>query len=150
MRPSFVLLWLIALASCAPVEVSREALLMDEIESSIRLPPNARSLGSYARYYTEDGGVVHGAYTTEVEEPRPRDFGCSEIQSDFRLKEVACPALADVPVGQRRWVKFEDYPAVSGRDCTAIQVVFDPRAKRFDHLQCVEPLHDETQGLYHS
>jgi hypothetical protein len=150
MRLFFAIPLLIALASCAPVEVSREALLMDEIESSIRLPPNARSLGSYARYYTEDGGLVHGAYTTEVEEPRPPDYGCSEVQSDDRLKEVACPALADVPVGRRRWVKFDDYPAVSGRDCTAIQLVFDPRAKRFDYLKCVEPLHDETQGLYRS
>jgi hypothetical protein len=141
MRPSSALTLLIASASCAPGEFGREALLMDEIESSIRLPANGRSLGSYARYYTEDGGLVHGAYTTEVEKPRPPDFGCSKVQSDDSLKEVACPALADVPVGQRRWVKSDDYPAVAGENCSAIQVVFNPRSKKLIDVACTERNH---------
>jgi hypothetical protein len=141
MRPFLVLLPLIASVSCAPAGVSSQVALMNEIEGSIRLPPGAGSLGSYARYYTEHDGSIHGAYTTEVEEPPPPDYGCDELQSDFSSKAVPCPALADVPVGQRRWVKFDDYPAVAGPGCTAIQLAYDRQAKKFTYLRCVRPLH---------
>ncbi len=115
---------------------------MDEIESSITLPPGALPLQSYARYYTEHRGLVHGAYTTEIEEERPPDYGCEEAQLDNSYKPVACPASADVRPGSRRWVKFEDYPAVGGLDCSALQIEFDPKAKAFIYLECAELIVD--------
>lgn len=141
MRPVFVIVSLITLASCTSNQKSSQEALMDEIESSIRLPPGAGPLESYARYYTEHEGSVHGAYTTEIEAPRPSDYGCEELQSNGSSKTVACPAPADARLGERRWVKFEDYPAVAGENCTAIQLGFDPRTRKITHLECVQPLH---------
>jgi hypothetical protein len=114
---------------------------MNEIESLVRLPANAGKVQSYARYYTKYKGSVHGAYTTTVEGPRPPDFGCSEMKSDDSVKAVPCPASADVPVGQRRWVRYEDYPAVSGAGCTAINLQYELQTKQFTYLECAEPDH---------
>jgi hypothetical protein len=141
MRHAIAIVSLIALASCALNQRNSHAALMDEIEGPIRLPPGARPLGSYARYYTEYEGSVHGAYTTELEPPRPPDYGCDELQSNGSSKAVACPAPADAQPGERRWVKFEDYPAVAGEDCTAIRLEFDPRMRKITYLECVQPLH---------
>lgn len=114
---------------------------MDEIESSIILPVGALPMQRYARYYTEYSGSIHGAYTTKIEEQRPVDYGCEEAKLDGNSKPVACPSVADLQPGNRRWVKFEDYPAVAGRDCTAVQIEFDPKTKTFVYLQCSEPTH---------
>lgn len=141
MRAAFVIVSLIASASCDSNQTNSQAALMDEIESSIRLPPEAGPLESYARYYTEHEGSVHGAYTTGIEAPRPSDYGCEEIQLDGSSKTVACPAPADARPGERRWVKFDDYPAVAGEDCTAIQLEFDPRTRKITYLECAPPLH---------
>ena len=141
MRSVFVIASLITLAGSAPSEKSGQEALMDEIESSIRLPPEARPLESYARYYTEYEGSVHGAYTTKIEAPRPADYGCEEFQLNGRSKAVPCPALADARHGERRWVKFDDYPAVAGENCSAIQLAFDLRTRKITYLQCAEPLH---------
>lgn len=141
MRPVFVIVSLITLASCASYHKNSQAALMDEIESSIRLPPGARPLESYARYYTEHEGSVHGAYTIEIEAPRPSDYGCEELQLNGSSKTVACPALADARLGERRWVKFEDFPAVAGEDCTAIQLEFDLRTRKITYLECVQPVY---------
>ena len=95
----------------------------------------------YARYYTEYDGAVHGAFTTMIEPPRPADYGCEEMELNGGAKSVPCPAIADTRPGERRWVQFEDYPAVSGEDCTAIQLEFDLRTRKLTYLQCAEPLH---------
>lgn len=126
------------LASCSNSEERKHEALMNEIESSIRLPSGAGPLESYARYYSEYRGEVVGAYTTEVEAPRPADYGCEELSADGKSKSVRCPAPADVRPGQRRWVNFEDYPAVAGHKCTAIQLIFDPRTRKIKDVQCVE------------
>ncbi|WP_435416698.1 hypothetical protein WAB17_07295 [Parerythrobacter aurantius] len=128
-----------SLASCASDQTDIQGYLMDEIESSIDLPPGAKPLGNYARYYTEYDGLVHGAYTIEVETPRPLEYGCEEARSDGRSMTTTCSSPADAKPGERRWVKFEDYPAVSGEDCTAIQLQYDPRTKRFTYLECAHP-----------
>lgn len=141
MRPVLVLLLLIASVSCAPARLSRQEALMDEIEGLVQLPANAGTVQSYARYYTEYKGSVHGAYTTTVEGPRPPDFACSEMKSDDSVKAVSCPAAADVPVGQRRWVRYEDYPAVTGSGCAAIDLQYEPRTKQFTYLQCAKSDH---------
>lgn len=141
MRPVFVSVALMVLASCASNQKNKQAASMDEIESSIRLPQGAGPLESYARYYTEHEGSVLGAYTTEIEAPRPSDYGCEELQLNGSSKTVACPAPADARPGERRWVKFDDYPAVAGEDCTAIQLRSDPRTRKITYLECVRPLH---------
>ncbi|WP_139020349.1 hypothetical protein [Citromicrobium sp. JLT1363] len=141
MKPVIFIVSLIALASCASDQANSRTALMDEIESSIRLPADAGPLESYARYYTEHKGSVHGAYTTEVEAPRPSDYGCEELQVDGSWKTVACAAPADAQPGERRWVKFEDYPAVAGKDCAAIQLEFDLRTRKITYLECSQPLH---------
>lgn len=141
MRSVFVIASLITLAGCEPSADSRQTALMDEIENSIRLPPGARPLDGYARYYTEYEGSVHGAFTTNIEAPRPSDYGCEELLANGRAKAVPCPAIADARLGERRWVKFDDYPAVAGEDCSAIQLAFDLRTRKITYLQCAEPLH---------
>ena len=141
MRIVFVIASLITLAGCEPSEDNTQAALMDEIESSIRLPPGARPLDGYARYYTEYEGSVHGAFTTKIEAPRPADYGCEELLSNGRSKAVPCPAIADARLGERRWVKFDDYPAVAGENCSAIQLAFDLRTRKISYLECVQPLH---------
>ena len=140
MQLVIVILSLIVLASCESDQKNSQAALLDEIEGSIRLPDGAGPMESYARYYTEYKGSVHGAYTTKIEAPRPADYGCEELQLDGSSKTVACPAPADVYPGDRRWVKFEDYPAVAGEDCKAIQLEFDLRARKITYLECAEPL----------
>ena len=129
------------MVSCSTPEKRKQDETMNEIESSIRLPPGARPLDGYARYYTEHEGKVHGAYTTHIEAARPSDFRCEDLQSNGSSKLVACPALADVSLGQRRWVKYADYPAVAGEDCTAIQLMFDPRTREIVYLKCIRPIH---------
>ena len=141
MRSVLIIASLIAAAGCASYQRNSHAALMDEIESSILLPPGAGPLESYARYYTEYDGSVHGAYTTEIEAPRPADYGCEELLLNGSSKTVACPAPADARPGERRWVKFEDYPAVAGENCTAIQLEFDPRTRKIIYLECAHPLH---------
>lgn len=141
MRSIFITVSLIALAGCASGQKENQEALMDEIESSIRLPPGAGPLESYARYYTAYRGSVHGAYTREREAPQPSDYGCEEVGLNGSSKPVACPAPAYAQPGERRWVKFEDYPAVEGEDCKAIQLEFDPRTRRFKYLECAHPLH---------
>lgn len=141
MQLVIIIVSLIALASCASNQKNSQAALMDDIESSIRLPAGAAPLGSYARYYTEHNGSVHGAYTTEIEVSRPSDYGCEELQLNGSSKTVACPAATDAHPGERRWVKFEDYPAVAGEDCTAIQLEFDLQTRKITYLECVQPLY---------
>lgn len=141
MRSVFAIASLITLAGCAQSEKSDQAALMDEIENSIRLPSGARPLDGYARYYTGYEGSVHGAYTTKIEAPRPSDYGCEEFQLNGRTKAVPCPAIADARHGERRWVKFDDYPAVAGENCSAIQLAFDLRTRKITYLECVQPLH---------
>ena len=141
MKSVTIVFSLIGLTGCALSPKDSQAALMDEIESAVRLPPEAGPLESYARYYTVHEGSVHGAYTTEVKVSRPQDYGCEELGSNGKSKMVACTALADARPGERRWVKFEDYPAVAGEDCTAIQLEFDPQTRKITYLECADPLH---------
>lgn len=139
MRYVSIIIFLTTLASCASSQRDSHSALMDEIESAIQLPPEAEPLESYARYYSEYKGSVRGAYTTQVEPPRPSDYGCEEVQSDGSLKTVDCPAPADARPGERRWVKFDDYPAVAGENCTAIQLEYDLRTRKITYLECARP-----------
>ena len=133
--------WLICLSACATNAETETERLMTQIESSVVLPSNAFELEEYARYYTFYRGKVHGAYTMEVASPLSADEVCEQENIDGSTRPVKCPDAADLPLGERRWVKFEDYPAVSGSDCMAIQLEYDPRNMRFDYIECAAPLH---------
>ncbi len=139
MQAVIVIVSLIALLSCNTDQTNSQAALMDEIEGSIRLPSSAGPLESYARYYTEYKGSVLGTYTTKIESPRPSDYGCEELQLDGSSKTVACAAPADANPGERRWVQFDDFPIVTGEDCTAIQLQFDLRVRKIKYLECAPP-----------
>lgn len=141
MNQSALVAFTFLLGSCSTSQERKHEALMNEIEASIRLPSGARPLEGYARYYTEHRGEVIGAYTTEVEVPRSADYGCEKLTADGKSKAVGCPAPADVRPGQRRWVKFEDYPTVAGEKCTAIQLIFDPRVRKIKNVECVEPIY---------
>ncbi|MHA6723180.1 hypothetical protein [Sphingomonas sp. RS2018] len=114
---------------------------MDEIEAKLVMPDGSLPLSKYARYYTEQDGKVHGAYTTEIEEKRPADYGCTVIQHDGRTQNVPCPALADLQPGHRRWVLFHDYPAVAAENCRAIQVQYNPVSRLIEFLECAVPMY---------
>ena len=139
MKSITIIVSLVALTGCGSSPEESQAALMDEIEGAVRLPTEAGPLDSYARYYTVHRGSVHGAYTTEVEAPRPTGFGCEKLGSNGKSKMVACPAPADAQPGERRWVKFDDYPAVAGKDCTAIQLEFDLQTRQISYLECAHP-----------
>ena len=140
MRLATYLALLGSLASCAVSEERKHDVAMDQIERSIRLPEGALPLDSYARYYTEYKGKIHGAFTTEFEVRSP-DTRCAEMPADGgEIKDIKCPKVADLRLGKRRWVDFADYPAVAGENCRAVQLVYDPEAKKIEHLECPEPL----------
>ncbi len=132
-----LLLLTLSSASSGSGENNRHEKLMDEIELAIVLPAGALPLNSYARYYTEYEGAIHGAYTIEIEE-RPTGYGCSKVTEDFQLKDVACPAIANLRPGNRRWVNSADFPAVGGHNCDSIQIEFNPKTKSFDYLACTD------------
>ena len=136
---ALLLLWL--LSSCAPSPHSRQDALMNEVEASVKMPRGAGPLSSYARYYAfAPDGLLVAAYTREVEKQEP-GVSCSEMTLDGDLKDVACPALANAKLGERRWVSFEDFPAVADEACGAVQVVYDPKARRILYTECVRPVY---------
>lgn len=140
MRTAELLAILVTLSTCAPAQNERHEILMEEIERTLILPPGALKLNDYARYYTEDGGLIHGAFTTEVETRSP-DVGCSELGNGSELVDVSCPAVADLTPGLRRWVPYRDYPAVADENCRAIQIAYNPRSKVFEYNECASPIH---------
>lgn len=140
MKPARFLGILVALSACTPDQNDRHEILMEEIERTLVLPPGALKLNNYARYYTEDGGLVHGAFTTEIE-TRPPDYGCSDLRNGSQLVEVSCPAIADLTPGLRRWVPYHDYPAVADDNCRAVQIAYNSRSKVFEYNECASPIH---------
>ena len=112
--------------------------MMDEIERALVLPPGALELNDYARYYTEDGGLIHGAFTTKIETRSP-DVSCSELRNGSEMVDVPCAAVADLTPGLRRWVPYYDYPAVGDENCRAIQIAYNPRSKVFEFNECASP-----------
>ena len=128
------------LPSCAAIEDRKHNQVMDQIEGSIRLPKGALPINSYARYYTEYKGKIHGAFTTEIEVRSP-GVGCAELPADGgEIKSIECPKIADLAPGKRRWVDFDDYPAVAGENCQAVQLMYDPGTKKIESLECPEPI----------
>lgn len=140
MKWAGLLVALLIIPSCDEGEEPRHHRLMNEIEAQLILPKGALPMAQYARYYAEQGGKVHGAYTTEIEK-RPADFGCEEFQADDSTRAMECPARADLKPGRRRWVKFGDYPAVSAEGCRAVQIMYNPKTRSIEYAECATPLH---------
>lgn len=138
MRLPNLLVILGTLSACAPDQNDRREIMMDEIERALILPPGALNLNDYARYYTEDRGLIHGAFTTEIETRSP-DVGCSELSNDSKMVDVSCSAVADLTPGSRRWVPYNDYPAVADKNCRAVQIAYNPRSKVFEYNECASP-----------
>ena len=140
MRLATYLALLGSLASCAVSEEQKHDDVMDQIERSIKLPEGSLPLERYARYYTEYKGKIHGAFTTEIEVRSP-GVRCDELPADGgEIKDTQCPKIADLRPGKRRWVDFDDYPAVAGENCRAVQLMYDPETKKMEYLECPEPI----------
>ena len=138
MRFAGPLLLLLVGTGCSVGEKSRQDRLMDEIEAHLTLPKGSLPLAKYARYYTDYGGRIHGAYTTEIER-RPADVGCEEMLANGTSKDVPCSAVADLQPGHRRWVQFSDFPAVVAGGCRAIQVMYNPSTRSIEYAGCLTP-----------
>jgi hypothetical protein len=118
-------LLLAACSSESPIAVERDkskavppptteeslALIMDEIERQVRLPPDADELQKYARYYAFDGDKVIGTYMT------------SAGNDPLRGKRVW--------LGDRR-----DLPVLMDGGCAVVNIVYDPLAQRVESTFC--------------
>jgi hypothetical protein len=126
------------LAGSVETNEARRNRLMDEVEIKLTLPEGALPLTAYARYYTEEGGRIHGAFTTTIEKHTP-GVGCAEMQLNFKVKDVPCPAVADLEPGHRRWVPLSDYPSVGDENCHGVQIMYNPANHSIEYAECAIP-----------
>lgn len=137
----------ILLSSCA-AQPTREEALMDAIEKGVQLPPGAKSLNSYGRYYTyADSGKVTAIYLL----PMPSAdtvAGCSTIVDDTLVpctaEEIAEARKMEVEMqarqleaGERRWVKDEsEIPHIMDGGCSQVSILFGIAEKRVIRIGC--------------
>lgn len=108
----------LVLSACSSSASPEQERLMDTIETRVRLPPGARPLTAYARYYALDGtGRVLAIYTTFVA---------------WHL------AGNDLPVGRRRWLAdYRHLPNnIIGDGCNMVSVVFTSSTGTFEQPAC--------------
>jgi hypothetical protein len=147
---SFLLLVIGAASAPAPRAAdTREEALMDEIETIVRLPADAQPLSAYGRSYTYVAqGRVRAVYMLPTP-PLPADTGCEVMTADFKTRPCTAKEIAEgqandararaaeVPAGQRRWVKNERLlPMIADGGCMLVTVEYDIAAKRILFAQC--------------
>lgn len=120
MRVNFDLktgLLVLALSSCSQAYSPENEVVMDKIESGVKLPTGAQTLDDYARYYsTSASGYVIATYTTVVL-PNER--------------------FHDLPIGKRRWVNNSaNLPNLIGGGCSTVHVVFYVDTDAFGETAC--------------
>lgn len=104
------------LASCNGGADRSHDETIEQIEKQVRLPDDAGPLASYARYYTRDADLVVGIYITFVD-PRYRKY--------------------DLARGLSRWVDDpRDLPSLPDSGCSAVNVIYDPVARKIEHVAC--------------
>jgi hypothetical protein len=87
-------LLVLVLTGCKP---SASEMIMDKIESSVRMPQGAEALTRYRRYYCRDGQAVVGTYVLSSKPGREwreknkmmlvLDGGCGVVNIIFSTKE---------------------------------------------------------------
>lgn len=100
------------LAACGASENSRQAALMDEIESQVQMPSEAGALDRYSRFYTQaKSGEIVGTYVKSAHD--------------------------NLPIGRRRWVTdLYHLPAIDDGGCLIVNIVFDPMTKKVTQALC--------------
>jgi hypothetical protein len=132
----------LSLTACSsPEDQAREALL-DNIEQTVRLPPGAKPLQSYVRYYAPTGrGEVVGVFILPGVDELPPGQGCEQLREDGTT--VPCtydwPKSTGVGAGNRVWLS--DYAKLPGpmRDasnCGLVSVVYRESDRHFVEVVC--------------
>jgi hypothetical protein len=106
------------LLSCSSPEEQAHQVLMDQIESQIRLPAEARSLAEYSRNYA--AGPKNEVVATYLIVP----------------KGVPLPEGSALP-GKRRWFNdMRQLPGISGGGCGEVNVVYDTAKSTVREVAC--------------
>ncbi len=108
-------------------EGGRERALMDEIESSVRLPTGAHPIADYGRYYAFDGmDKVRAVYLVPLVLPR-----------SLRARGSRQDWVNDLPADKRRWEGRADrLPHVFDGGCMMVTIEYDIATKRFLRVDC--------------
>lgn len=132
MRLASISLGAMALTGCGAAVSSGEAKLMDAIESQIVLPPPARPIDAYARYYARgpDGSVIATYVLPDVYK---EELGA--------CRGTDCQQAPLIGAGERRWLADRYIlPVVAARSCALIVMVYNPAKHRIEELRCTEGL----------
>lgn len=145
-RLSFIPLVLLAASCTAPP--SREQVLMEEIERTIRLPSDADPLQSYSRHYAfHSSEMVEAVYVTPYAPPDLRE-GMEVMTANGSRpatpQEIAETEASDAlsreqwgEAGKRYWHSTKDaFPMISDGGCDQISILYDVAAKRFETIGC--------------
>ena len=105
---------------------------MDAIEAQVVLPPQAKPLNAYARYYARgsDGDIIAtyvlpGVLKAEMD-------GCGGID---------CLRAPLIDAGQRRWLTdWSDLPVVSEPSCSLVFLTYSQAKHLIEELRCTEGL----------
>lgn len=122
----------LVLAGCSQPMSGDHANVMDVIEAKVALPPEAKPLTSYARYYArgKDGKVMATYVLPDVLK--------AEIDDCRGLDCQRAPLIA---AGQRRWLaEWSILPIVYDRSCAMVFLTYNPDKKRVEELRCTEGL----------
>lgn len=136
LRAALLLALLVCGCSARPRDPHEQ--VMDRIESEIALPPGARPLRDYARYYAaDDHGLVFAVYALPDSRPTG-DESCSALNAETILANANGPAVpcpetspeeASLSAGQRRWMSAPEAipqtPDTLG--CEQVTFSYDPR-----------------------
>jgi hypothetical protein len=107
---------LLLVTGCTGPDDRAHRQIMLQIEESVQLPPGAKQLKDYARYYAKDGNRVVARYITLVDPAN---------------------GYYDLPLGQARWVEdHRNLPAISDGGCSVVKVRYDPAAQRVEQADC--------------
>jgi hypothetical protein len=124
--------------------------LMEAIERQVRMPPGARPLNDYARFYARAPvdlnvakGTVMGVYRIPATlSPPPPGAICEAFTEHGGLRKVPCdPGVHRLLAGQRKWL--EDYmalPFVDDGGCNTVNVEFDSEKQIVQRVYCNGPL----------
>jgi hypothetical protein len=129
-----LLLPFVLLASGPAANQSKLENLMDQIESTIRLPNGAELLGRYARYYAfDDKGDVVGVYLILGDDPSVCKDGDGRTGDQCYILDWGGK---DVRAGERVWVPTGKLPVVIDGGCTVVSIHFNRAKKSFDEVRC--------------
>ena len=124
---------------------------MQAIEAAVVVPEGAGALDEYSRNYAvgPDGKIV--AVYVSPSEPLVTDEedGCEVMLEDFESRPCTPEEVAEMvrddqasaermgKAGQSRWFdSYEDLPVVLDGGCGFIEIIYDPKTKRIERVEC--------------